>query len=495
MVALSFRDLARELRDMVYEYYVAIDGGYIFNLESGKLKAASPRAHLFALQQTCKRVADELTGLALTHNLVTFSTIPCMRDRAFLVEFLFNLYFRFQVHAVIQHFDEKPASNSLREAVARHYPSFLPCLNASPDDWAPEDPDINVVRDVCDGNIGVARSSCHEFADFVLHHLEPDNATYPDAVRLRLSDKYWDIPSDEELDKMVKALRPTVAELEADHGPIIEFDGLWEENRFLYRFSAAAAAIRFLRSNPSSRVHIRRILLDEDREAVAYPETHGKGLVPFCTENPHIRIERRVSLWKNMFSSICHSMRPSMWRSYGAEHHQKHRFEDSYLNDWYSRIGHCSVSNSVAKWALEALGLPGSISVVLDCDSTPERCSQMLEEAVVQDAVWQKAQEECFARQLLPPPPIWEWRSIHSTNAFICQDFPKIVQDIVNGTSVISCNFPINGFSDIDVEQLIWDHRGMSRRLLRGGRLEHTRTIPSRTSFVKQTKIVRFSGS
>ncbi|KAK0717145.1 hypothetical protein B0T26DRAFT_284222 [Lasiosphaeria miniovina] len=146
---------------------------------------------------------------------------------------------------------------------------------------------------------------------------------------------------------------------------------------------------------------------------------------------------------------------------HGAEHHQKHRFEHSYLEDWYSGISHCSVSNSVAKWALEALALPGSISVVLDCDSTPEQCSQMFEEAVVQDAVWQKVQEECFARQLLPPP-VWEWRSMHSTNAFICQDFPKIVQDIVNGTSVISCNFPINEFSDINVEQLIWDHRGMS---------------------------------
>ncbi|KAK0717146.1 hypothetical protein B0T26DRAFT_751240 [Lasiosphaeria miniovina] len=192
MAALSFIDLARELRDMVYEYYVAIDGGYVFDPESDKLKAPSPRAHLFALQRTYKRVTDEITGLAFIHNLVTFSTILRMRDRAFLVEFLFDLYFN--------------------------------------------------------------------------------------AVRLRLSDKYWNIPSDEELEKMPKALRPT------------------EENRFLYHFSAAAAAIRFLRSNPSSRVHVRRILLDEDREAVAYPETHGKGLVPFCAENPHLRIERRVSL-------------------------------------------------------------------------------------------------------------------------------------------------------------------------------------------------------
>lgn len=38
-----FLDLARELRDMIYEHYVTIDGGYMLNPESWKLKP-NPKA-------------------------------------------------------------------------------------------------------------------------------------------------------------------------------------------------------------------------------------------------------------------------------------------------------------------------------------------------------------------------------------------------------------------------------------------------------------------
>jgi hypothetical protein len=102
---------------------------------------------------------------------------------------------------------------------------------------------------------------------------------------------------------MAKILRPTVAREEARWGSTVtEFDGIWEKNRFIYRFSAAAVAIRFLRQNLKLRTHIRRIVLSEDREAVGFPESHGKWLVPFCLENTRLRIERRVNLWRT-FSS------------------------------------------------------------------------------------------------------------------------------------------------------------------------------------------------
>jgi hypothetical protein len=46
---LSFWGLPRELRDIIYEGYPAIDGGCVFNPESGKLRPATPHAHTFAL--------------------------------------------------------------------------------------------------------------------------------------------------------------------------------------------------------------------------------------------------------------------------------------------------------------------------------------------------------------------------------------------------------------------------------------------------------------
>ncbi|KAB5515452.1 hypothetical protein GE09DRAFT_1159663 [Coniochaeta sp. 2T2.1] len=85
---LSFWDLPRELRDMIYEEYAAVDGGHIFNPDSGKLRSAKPHAHPLALQRTCKRAALEMTGLALSLNTVTFSTGATMREAAFRFDFM-----------------------------------------------------------------------------------------------------------------------------------------------------------------------------------------------------------------------------------------------------------------------------------------------------------------------------------------------------------------------------------------------------------------------
>lgn len=73
------------------------------------------------------------------------------------------------------------------------------------------------------------------------------------------------------------------------------------EDLSIYRFSAASAAIYFLASVPAAvRAQVRRIVIEEDREAMAAPECHGRGLIPFCQENPLLCVERRVNLWRNL---------------------------------------------------------------------------------------------------------------------------------------------------------------------------------------------------
>ncbi|KAK4209509.1 hypothetical protein QBC37DRAFT_259485, partial [Rhypophila decipiens] len=58
-----------ELRDMVYKYYLTVNGGYIFDPTSQKLKRSKDSScsnpHPFALQYTCKLIASEMRGLAL----------------------------------------------------------------------------------------------------------------------------------------------------------------------------------------------------------------------------------------------------------------------------------------------------------------------------------------------------------------------------------------------------------------------------------------------
>ncbi|KAL0765338.1 hypothetical protein CaCOL14_012087 [Colletotrichum acutatum] len=105
---------------------------------------------------------------------------------------------------------------------------------------------------------------------------------------------HWVIPSNEVLEDMASCL-------DVDINDSCRLAGaMTTKDRSNYRFSAAAAAICFLPSMPEElRGHLRRIILDEDRQAVAKQQCHALGLIPFCKENPGLRIERRVNLWRN----------------------------------------------------------------------------------------------------------------------------------------------------------------------------------------------------
>ena len=107
----------------------------------------------------------------------------------------------------------------------------------------------------------------------------------------------WSIPSEAELSDIERFFRsPAGDDYHRDTGP-------YDSSKYpkLY-FSAAAIAVAFLRRLPASqRRAMRRIVIDEDRKSVSYPECHARGLIPFCVENPRLRIERRIGWYKNLF--------------------------------------------------------------------------------------------------------------------------------------------------------------------------------------------------
>ncbi|OIW27654.1 hypothetical protein CONLIGDRAFT_634000 [Coniochaeta ligniaria NRRL 30616] len=499
----SFFDLPRELRDVIYGHYVTVDGGFVFNPESGKLKAASPPdAHLFALQYTCRRAAREMAGLALAHNTVTFSTLAGggdTRERAYRFDFMLEILDRFHVAANLNS-DAVEGSglrvpDSVREAVAREYPQFLPAVDAMMDLVADDsDYRVSTVPLAIDAEPSLHR----EFLRFLLRQCVEASwpgLSHPEISRLGLDGELgdccvdaWHIPSSDELDRMAKVLRPTVSQLEATYGgKVTDFDGIWERNRFIYRFSAAAVAIRFLRQNPKYRNHIRHIVLNEDREAVAFPESHGKGLVPFCRENPRLRIERRVNLWTNLFLKVTRPNKEGLWL------HHLHAATPGYLrgtaeeyslglidgfsldegvrHDSMDSDSH-SITQSVAAWTREASVLPSSISLVLDGDPAPEQASIIFQQVVVQEATWHNALEESLARGLLSPKPVyspewWAWKRRGGDPAalsegWVCDGWPQMVLDMISGSGHVSCNFHVDAFSQSDVEQIIWANRSWS---------------------------------
>jgi hypothetical protein len=54
------------------------------------------------------------------------------------------------------------------------------------------------------------------------------------------------------------------------------------------------------RLSPRDRQKVRSIQLDETFNAVSRPESHVAGLIPFCVENPRLRVERHVALLENI---------------------------------------------------------------------------------------------------------------------------------------------------------------------------------------------------
>ncbi|OIW32836.1 hypothetical protein CONLIGDRAFT_153930 [Coniochaeta ligniaria NRRL 30616] len=496
MTRLSFFHLPRELRDDIYVHYVTIDGGYVFNQDSGKLRPATPHAHPFALQRTCTRAASEMTGLALSCNTVTFSTVGNVRESAFRFEFMLHRF----LDEVRRDFDDAARDehnrftlfsipDSLRESIADKFPQFVPVLDAVDSQvllYQAARPSTSILP-----YIAVEPSLRSEFCDFVVHQLAEASHTCiqdPGVYRLGLRDQTrsmeeWHIPSKEELDYMAKVLRSTVASVEAAYGtPVIELDGIWERNRFIYRFSAAAAAIQFLRRHPASRLHLRRIILDEDREAVAFPPRHGKGLVPFCLENPRLHIERRVNLWTNLFPVATRTGKDRGWldrlQAFSpseAPNNVRRRLRDiNWAEGMYAYtmwdenrgIRPDYLSERLSEWILEAAVLPDTISLVFDGNPAPEQATEIFEKVVVQEAIWQDALEQCLARGVLPDiNPVhskkwWDWMiNLPEQRGRVCEGFPHMIRELIRSSGRIRCNFPLGACWEAEVEQVIWANR------------------------------------
>jgi hypothetical protein len=140
-----------------------------------------------------------------------------------------------------------------------------------------------------------------------------------------------------------------------------------------YRFSAASAAIRFLSSMPiETRMQMRNIILDENHPSVAHSQCHAHGLIVFCFENPQLRVEHRVNLWRSVFQ---------------ADHWQDWRplYADSRLGNAATRysLTATQVKNCIASWMVEAraqpsLGMPtGAFTLIFDGDLIPEKSSEV----------------------------------------------------------------------------------------------------------------------
>ncbi|KAJ0381902.1 hypothetical protein COL922a_013635 [Colletotrichum nupharicola] len=433
--------LPLELRQMIYRAYLLVDGGYICDAEAlfkGKLRGvakcrltqADGKPIEMALVITCRAVAKGMLhgGLALRVNTVAFSTFYSdefrqlgERLQAFRSEdvdcSIFNMM-RNRGRCL-----QGPVYDALKNA----HPVFMPVV----EHLRGGNPNTDLVAPP-DSNYGQAPSLYRELV----------------RLALRLACRYY-------VDQFNEAMREDFA--------IQESDGRRSDDRSKYRFSAAASAIYFLDSLPyHNRAHLRNIILNEDREAVSQPACHVQGLIPFCKENPLLRIERRCSLWGNVF-------RPD-WLSGDPDS----RVDPEWVTD--PKLRSNQVSRNVATWIMEALalehhGMPhGAFSLRLDGGPAPQPCEEIFQTVVQRDVAWQLARDESRRRGYLPArtwierngehPPRWcsSYTPAESDFGYMYEGFPRAMRDVAEKKSVVRCNFDVG--VPWDVERIVEERRG-----------------------------------
>ena len=211
----------------------------------------------------------------------------------------------------------------------------------------------------------------------------------------------------------------------------------------LWRYSACSNAITFLQSlSATMRLHVQNIVLDEDWDSVCRPECHASSLISFCLENPALRIERRVNLWRSAFPA------KSRISVHDILIHPSPPYQ-VYFYDSPESIRTYRISNSFRDWLTEALaltaaGMPAqSFTLVFDGEPALAQSSALFE-IVKWDATWQTAYDQ-WERSIPRPQTFQYWRRIkewdcrpkvHKFDAF-----PQTIMDITTGNSFIKCNF------------------------------------------------------
>ncbi|KAF6803476.1 hypothetical protein CSOJ01_10893 [Colletotrichum sojae] len=471
----EFLRLPREIRDMIYEEYFRLDGGYLCDTDAflkGSLSTSSGEPVDLSLVYTCKMVAEETEygNVALGFNTVTFTTLysPEHGELALFFRKLMMDGVGFIKAAMLNSACHQPTESSVSKLKSR-YPQFAPLLHR----LKPEDPvtghDLLSRVDFRGGSYGEAPSLYHEFVDETLRtaaedpkaslavrdfvvpwnlYCERNDAPPPgleEYQRRRLRSgfeiidnhsQFWEIPSPSDMDELIRLTKYTVS-------------AVCPEVETKYRFSAAAVAIYFLKNmSPNVCRHLRRLVLLEDKRSLCYPESHALGLIPFCQKYPKLNIERRARLWTNVFLQGV-EYDGMMERQWIREYRQAPQGDLFSIN----------ITPTVAPWVIEASRLakagmpPGSFSLLLESAGANELATEIFESVVHKDIAWQEAWMTCSEMMLPFPPHLVSQEGRESLRhaswnlllpggvVYPFENLARAMRDIVEGKSVVRCDF------------------------------------------------------
>ena len=444
--------LPRELRDLIYEHYTRIDGGYTYDYASNKIREADGSPVSIALMLSCRQIASELRGMAFRLNPITFSTYVSESTRQNAGIFHSTLSsVSIRKKAIVRSLIPRLLTQKMAQEASQAFPKFAPLF----DGWQPGS-HIDALLD-SEFTGGEAPSAWEDFMQLIFDLLSehprffevvkaiPRYWTRPDGCNVfELRDarpEPWSIPESIELQRLADTVEIEPQKPKSGTGTN-------------YCYSAVHVALRFLHSIPTTtREMIRKVILLEDRPSVARPQCHGRGLVILCQAHQHIRFERIVGLWRNAFPVSPGAVRKYIWGIRNGDN------VDTLRDD---RLVSATISHAIASWMAEALALPsfgmpiGSYSHVFEGAPNPELASRVFQ-VVQRDAAWQGALDAAYTNGMLPRRS-WSYRRLHT--GYITECFPDVVRNLSAKDASVRCNFDL-GIS-CDVDKLLQDHHGWS---------------------------------
>ena len=196
----------------------------------------------------------------------------------------------------------------------------------------------------------------------------------------------------------------------------------WRADGMTMKHSAAASAVSVLEALSNDNLfQLRNVSLCEDQLSIVNAAAHPQGLIPFCLENPQMRIERIVDLWKACIS-------PDMPSG--------------------SELWSCTISRSFGQWILETLELqdrhgmpPSSFRLVIDGGQAPKQAAEIFGIAEY-NASFQDALDLCYQQRLLARP---SWLNRRHQPGHLQEGLSQTLRDIRIGelTYLIGCDLEL----------------------------------------------------
>ncbi|KAK7434968.1 hypothetical protein CaCOL14_012086 [Colletotrichum acutatum] len=109
--------------------------------------------------------------------------------------------------------------------------------------------------------------------------------------------------------------------------------------------------------------------------------------------------------------------------------------------------------------------LPASYTLVLDGQPPPPQlCTEMFQMTIQRDVAWQAAWFVSMDQGIIPPTEWFLTRSVISNKLrvarrteYFYQGFPRAMRDIVQGKSIVKCNFDPGELWNVD--RIVRGHR------------------------------------